>query len=75
MASPLVQNASQWVTDCRSSRGHRFGAMTRAGSSLLLLGALACLFWGPSFTGSAPKRPQSAVVRMAGSKWVNEQDP
>ena len=42
---------------------------------MLLLGALACLFWGPSFTGAAPKRPQSAVVRMAASKWVNEKDP
>ena len=47
----------------------------RVGPAALVLGALACLFWGPSFTGAAPKRPQSAVVRMAASKWVNEKDP
>ena len=42
-----------------------------------MLGALAYMAWGPSFTGSALKgcRPEGAVVRMAGSKWVNEDDP
>ena len=49
----------------------------RAGSGFLVLGALAYMAWGPSFTGSALKgcRPEGAVVRMAGSKWVNEDDP
>ena len=49
-----------------------------AGSGFLVLGALAYLAWGPSFTGPALKtdRQESAVVRMAGSsKWVNPVDP
>ena len=41
-----------------------------------MLGALACMLWGPSFTGYALKRQESAVVRRAGSsKWVNPIDP
>ena len=47
----------------------------RVGPAALVFGALAFLFWGPSFTGTVPKRPESAVVRMAGSKWVNAEDP
>lgn len=48
----------------------------RVGPAALVLGALACLFWGPSFTGAVPRRQESAVVRMAGSsKWVNAEDP
>ncbi|OLP77661.1 hypothetical protein AK812_SmicGene42261 [Symbiodinium microadriaticum] len=51
--------------------------LSEAGSGFLVLGALAYMAWGPSFTGSALKgcRPEGAVVRMAGSKWVNEDDP
>lgn len=50
--------------------------MSRRTPAVLVLGALAYLAWGPSFAGSAPKRQESAVVRMAGSsKWVNEKDP
>ena len=48
----------------------------RAGSGFLVLAALAYLTCGPSFTGPALKgRRESAVVRCAGSKWVNPDDP
>ncbi|CAJ1383614.1 unnamed protein product [Effrenium voratum] len=49
--------------------------MSRRAGSVVVLGALACLVWGPSFTGSVPRRQESALARMASSKWVNPEDP
>ena len=59
-----------------SSRSAALGVkMSRRAGSVVVLGALACLVWGPSFAGSVPRRQESALARMASSKWVNPEDP